>query len=238
MSEYLQNKKPKKQALTKESTKYKNVDLEYSDSNQSQKEELVSKLYDTPSQLKLGLFHQILKTNNLNLLKKDPQLKIPKEILDETWYSLLDYYYNGTNPKEWQSYLENIIDSKETEANITLINACIMLIETGDNTGYNILKRNGINCDNLKSISSYLSREKSQFGIILSRLKSDGKKEARTFEMTLAAVSRQCHYWIDKDKITLEEWVGIISDLREYQKSQEASFATNKRKWRENQNNE
>jgi hypothetical protein len=238
MSGYSQKKKHKKQVSTKKYTKDTNVDLVYSDLSQSQKNQLVSKLYAMPNQLRLGRFQQILKTNNLSLLKKDQQLTVPKQVLDETWYSLLDYYYNGTNPKEWQNYLETIIDSKETEANITLINACIMLINIGDNTGYDILKRNSINCDTLKSAISYLNREKSQFKIILSRLRSDDKKEARTFEMTLAAVSRQCHYWINKDKITLEEWVGIISDLREYQKSQETLFPNNKRNWKEQQNQE
>ena len=187
---------------------------------------MIIELYDTADEINIRTFYKIMETGNLLLLAKDQaQVKeSDKEILNEVWLNLLDFYYGSTNKQSWENFLRNYRNVIKIQNEIIGSSAALELCKLFDQRGYEHLKKFGINSEDSDRIQSAISMKQTKLELAENKLQSNNEKESFSFYKTLASVEYSVKRSIDIDKTSLAQWVAIITDLSERNKAEAQAY--------------
>jgi hypothetical protein len=169
-----------------------------------------------------------METGNLDLLLKDKSKKVRHHSLEDIWSDLLDYYYSATNIRTWSKFKYDLKSKLTIESQMLTINACLKLIEYGNEKALTILKDMNVDTSSIKSIYSALNRKKTKLEILNARNDDRQKKEAINFSKILARIQIQLPYQVNPDQISLEAWVGMLQVLQEKNKAQKEALNNKK----------
>lgn len=187
-------------------------------------------LYDTPRKINVETFFEIMTTGNLLLLKVNPGEKVSEKRLSDAWLDLQEYYYSNTNNLSFKRFKENLKKALMLEAEISACWAALVVIEFGDEDGYELLKKSGISSMDEKAIRSVILRKETKLELIKSRLGNNDKKEAVNFYKIVASVESGLNRQLNLSEINLERWVAYLSELKD--KNDEVRKQTNTKRWR------
>jgi len=232
MSKYSHKKSQISQEKSKQSSKQNGEDIKSltSVSPEISKVEVLKLLHHDPEKMKVKKFFDVMGSQNLSLLKKNPESEVSETLLEEVWSELQDHYYSRTDPKGWSAFKIDLAKLQKINNDITTINASVILIHYNKDSGYEYLKQMGINATNEQDATSALNRKKTSLKIIQSKRKQAGEKEEFNFYKMVANIQKTYGQPIDIKKTTLASWIGYIQVVEDIVKSQEESLSKSKRK--------
>jgi hypothetical protein len=169
-----------------------------------------------------------METGNLELLKVNPKEKAESQRLNDVWLDLLEYYYSNTNQTAFRKFFTTIKTVVRLEQELISCQAAYYLIGLGDESGYEILKRWGIESQDEDRIKSAILRKQTKLELARLRLKDDGKEERVSFYKIVSIVENSLGRQLNLIEINLERWVAYLNDVKE--KNESLKKEHNKRK--------
>ena len=185
-------------------------------------------LYDTPKKIRVQTFYEIMETGNLELLKGNPQEKAKEENLNDVWLDLLEYFYSNTNQSAFKKFFSLIRLIGRLEQEVVSCYAAFQIVSLGDESGYDILKKWGIESKDHDRIKSGILRKETKLELARRKLKDNGKEEKISFYKIVSIVEDNLGRQLNLDEINLERWVAYLNDVKE--KSKALKKQNNKRK--------
>ena len=183
----------------------------------------LSKLYGTPEEIRAKRFFQIMKDNDLNLLKRNPEEKVSLEILFDVFNDLREYYFSNTNPRGWSSFKDDLRKVILAENEIIGCRAALSLVNFGIEDGYRVLENFNITATTEERIKSAINLKETRLKLIKSKLnKNQTENEKRgvmDFYEMLGNLELQSKYQIDEN-LSLASWVGKLKALHKRQESE------------------
>jgi hypothetical protein len=186
-------------------------------------------LYDTPRKINMETFYEIMSTGNLGLLKVNPDQKVSEQLLNDVWFDLQEYYYLNTNKLSFSRFKENFKKVSVLRGETVACKSALMLIEFGDEQGYEFLKNFGINSRDEKSIRSAILRRETKLELVINKLGDNSKKEAVSFYKTVAIVEGWLNRQLNLSEVNLERWVAYLNEIKI--KSEAQQKQTRNKKW-------
>lgn len=184
------------------------------------------KLYATPEEIPVEVFFNVMKTENLDLLKRKKKSRIRKINLDDVWSDLLDYYYSNINPKEWDKFKASLAKKIKLLSEILTIENCVDMIRYGDEEAIEILNSIGVKTGSIKNINNAVNRKITSLNMLESKSKGSTSSEMPSFENTLAKVELYAGYQISTNGMSLERWINKVKAISEKSKI-EKEYANN-----------
>lgn len=188
-------------------------------------------LYDSPRKLNVQTFYEIMETENLELLKVNPNEEVSEQRLNDVWLDLLEFYYTNTNQLAFKKFSNNIKNIVSIEQELVACYAAVELIKLGDETGYEYLRKFKINDTDADKIRSAILRKETKLELTRSRMKDNGKQEKLSFYKIVSSVENALNRQMNLAEINLERWIAYLNDVKEKQEALKKQGNKKGKKW-------